>query len=68
MFGIFDCNGNQVGNLTGYKTIRAADSIAHRRTGKAYKQIWQAFEAKQANLDVTGYPKSGRLIYKINPI
>ena len=68
MFGIFDCNGIQVGNPKGYKTVRIARSIATRRTGKAYKQIWQAFEAKQATLDATGYPKSGRLIYKIDLI
>ena len=68
MFGIFDCEGNQVGNLQGYKTIRAADAIARRRKGKAHQQIWATFDSNQERLDATGYPKSGRLIYQIKPL
>jgi hypothetical protein len=69
---IYDCFGNVAGNINGYATYKAADIQANmrgvKRSSKAFKQIWNAFNIHCDALDKQGAPASGRLIYRIELI
>jgi hypothetical protein len=44
---IADCNGTIVGNQKGYATFNGANRAQDRKNSKVYRQIWDAFYAKE---------------------
>lgn len=46
-FYIFDCNGNVCGNKAGYHTCKGANRCLNNPRHKAYRQVWDAFDANQ---------------------
>lgn len=45
-FFIRDCNGTIVGNTKGYRTIKGAVREQNRPGSKAFKSIWEAYDAR----------------------
>ena len=65
MFFIYDCNNNVIGNPNGYRTFRGANQQAESRYAKAYRQIWQAYYAKEAEQEHMPKEHRDNLIYRI---
>jgi hypothetical protein len=45
---IFDCNGQMLGNPSGYKTHSAASAQTNRKDATVYIRIWRAFRTAKA--------------------
>jgi len=45
---IFDCNGQMLGNPSGYKTHSAASAQTNRKDTTVYIRIWRAFRTAKA--------------------
>ena len=47
-FFILDCNGQIVGNVAGYQTIRGAIREERRKGSPAWHALWDAYEKKRS--------------------
>ena len=45
---IFDCNGQLVGNKSGYKNHSVATAQTNRKNATVYIRIWRAYRAAKA--------------------